>query len=167
MSYTIIPRQIPQNSREAINNDILNSIRKGKDEISKESIYNSYSGLGGLHGLRQEDFANYNEYARAKKEFEVGQFFTPHEICRDMVNMVSPTPSDMVLDICCGIGNFFNHLPNHFNTYGIDIDENAINVAKYLYPDANVSVCDIRQYIPEQGFDIILGNPRSISTSRV
>ena len=41
----------------------------------------------------------------------MGQFFTPHEICRDMVDMLCPVSSEMVLDMCCGMGNFFNHLP--------------------------------------------------------
>jgi hypothetical protein len=38
--------------------------------------------LGGLHNLRQADFENYHEYAEAKKEFEIGQFFTPHAVCK-------------------------------------------------------------------------------------
>ena len=33
----------------------------------------------------------------------MGQFFTPHEICRDMVGMLSPQPSEMILDMCCGM----------------------------------------------------------------
>ena len=102
---------------------------------------------------------NYNEYAEAKKEYEMGQFFTPHEVCRDMVDMLSPASSEMILDMCCGMGNFFNHLPNHHNTYGFDIDGKAVAVARYLYPDAHIEKCDIRQYYPEQRFDAIIGNP--------
>ncbi len=64
----------------------------------------------------------------------MGQFFTPHEVCRDMVDMLSPASSEMILDMCCGMGNFFNHLPNHHNTYGFDIDGKAVAVARYLYP---------------------------------
>ena len=52
--------------------------------------------------------------------------------------------------MCCGMGNFFNHLPNHHNTYGFDIDGKAVAVARYLYPDAHVEKCDIRKYYPEQ-----------------
>lgn len=159
MKYKIIPEQVPCGRRAEINRKILDDIASGAGTLPNEVIYNFYTGTGGLHGLKQEDFANYHEYARAKQEFEAGQFFTPHEVCRDMVELVSPAPSDTVLDICCGMGNFFNHLSNHFNACGIDIDENAVRVARHLYPDAGISVCDIRQYIPEQGFDIIFGNP--------
>lgn len=157
--YAIIPQQIPQDRRAEVNEKILFAIDSGKDLIPAESIYNCYTGIGGLHNLRQSDFANYNEYAEAKKEFEMGQFFTPHEVCRNMADMLSPTSSEMILDMCCGMGNFFNHLPNLHNAYGFDIDGKAVAVAKYLYPDAHIEKCDIRQYYPEQRFDIIIGNP--------
>ena len=157
--YTIIPQQIPPDKRAEINEKILFAINSGKDMIPAESIYNCYTGIGGLHNLKQSDFNSYHEYAEAKKEFEMGQFFTPHEICRDMVNVLSPSSSEMILDMCCGMGNFFNHLPNQHNTYGFDIDGKAISVAKYLYPDAHIEKCDIQQYHPEQHFDAIIGNP--------
>jgi len=157
--YAIIPQQIPQDKRAEVNEKILFAIDSGKDLIPAESIYNCYTGIGGLHNLKQSDFANYNEYAEAKKEFEMGQFFTPHEVCRDMVDMLCPVSSEMILDMCCGMGNFFNHLPNLHNAYGFDIDGKAVAVARYLYPDTHIEKCDIRQYYPEQRFDIIIGNP--------
>lgn len=157
--YAIIPQQIPQGKRAEINEKILFAINSGKDMIPAESIYNCYTGIGGLHNLKQSDFASYHEYAEAKKEFEMGQFFTPHEVCRDMVDILSPTSSDMILDMCCGMGNFFNHLPNQHNAYGFDIDSKAVAVARYLYPDAHIDKCDIQQYHSEQRFDAIIGNP--------
>ena len=157
--HAIIPQQIPQDRRAEVNEKILFAIDSGKDLIPAESIYNCYTGIGGLHNLKQSDFANYNKYAEAKKEYEMGQFFTPHEVCRDIVDMLSPASSEMILDMCCGMGNFFNHLPNHHNTYGFDIDGKAVAVARYLYPDAHIEKCDIRQYYPEQRFDVIIGNP--------
>lgn len=131
--YAIIPQQIPQDRRAEINEKILFAIDSGKDLVPKESIYNCYTGIGGLHNLRQSDFTSYHEYAEAKKEFEMGQFFTPHDICRRMVETLSPTSAEMVLDMCCGMGNFFNHLPNLHNAYGFDIDGKAVAVARYLY----------------------------------
>ena len=157
--YTIIPQQIPRDKRAEVNEKILFAIDSGKDLIPKESIYNCYTGIGGLHNLKQADFSSYHRYAEAKKEFEMGQFFTPHELCRSMVEVLSPTSSEMVLDMCCGMGNFFNHLPNLHNTYGFDIDGRAVTVARYLYPEAHIEKCDIQQYRPEQRFDVIIGNP--------
>lgn len=157
--YAIIPQQIPQDKRAEINEKILFSIDSGKDLIPAESVYNCYTGIGGLHKLKQSDFASYAEYSNAKKEFEMGQFFTPHELCRDMVALLEPHPSEMVLDMCCGMCNFFNHLPNLHNSYGFDIDQKAVTVARYLYPEAHIDKCDIQQYQPEGRFDIIIGNP--------
>ncbi len=157
--YAIIPQKIPQDRRAEVNEKILFAIGSGKDLIPKESIYNCYTGIGGLHSLRQSDFASYHEYAEAKKESEMGQFFTPHEVCRDMVGILSPTSTEMVLDMCCGMGNFFNHLPNPHNAYGFDIDGKAVAVARHLYPEAHIEKCDIQQYNPEHRFDIVIGNP--------
>lgn len=157
--YTITPQKIPQSRRAEINEKILFSIESGRNEIPAENIYNCYTGLGGLHDLRQADFDNYAEFSQAKKEFEMGQFFTPHELCRDMVELLAPLPTDMVLDMCCGMGNFFNHLPNQHNAYGFDIDDKAVTVARYLYPNATIEQCDIRRYKPDKRFDVVIGNP--------
>lgn len=157
--YRIIPQNIPQDRRAEVNEKILFAISSGKDMIPPESVYNCYTGIGGLHGLKQSDYASYNEYAEAKREAEMGQFFTPHEICREMVEMLAPSVSDTILDMCCGMGNFFNHLPNLHNAHGFDIDPNAVTVAKYLYPDADIARCDIRQFRPDVRFDIVIGNP--------
>jgi SAM-dependent methyltransferase len=157
--YAIINQPIPLTRRAEINEKILYAIRNGRHELPPEVIYNCYTGLGGLHNLRQADFDNCHEYSQAKKEVEMGQFFTPHTVCRQMVKLIEPDLTDTVLDMCCGMGNFFNHLPNPHNAYGFDIDENAVTVARHLYPDAHLETCDIRQYHPAQRFDVIVGNP--------
>ena len=159
MIYPIIPQQIPQNKRAEINEKILFCIDAGNGQLPPETIYNCYTGIGGLHNLRQSDYPNYHEYSQAKKEFEMGQFFTPHEICQNMVELIKPSLTDMVLDMCCGMGNFFNHLPNQHNIYGFDIDGKAVSVARHLYPDAHIEKCDIVQYKPDNRFDIVIGNP--------
>ncbi|GHT55443.1 hypothetical protein FACS189451_10570 [Bacteroidia bacterium] len=101
--YTITEQQIPQSRRAEINEKILYSIRSGKELVPPEVIYNTYTGLGGLHNLQQADFENYHEYAEAKKDFEIGQFFTPHSICKQMVELIEPDISETVLDMCCGV----------------------------------------------------------------
>ena len=159
MQYQIIPQTIPFDRRAEINEKILHTIDIDSGQLPKEVIYNCYTGKGGLHNLKQSDFSNYHEYSQAKKEIEMGQFFTPHELCRTMVDVVAPEPTEMILDMCCGMGNFFNYLPNLFNAFGFDIDPYALKVARHLYPDATVEKCDIRNYKPQQRFDIVIGNP--------
>ena len=159
MIYNIIPQHIPQSKRAEYNEKILFAIGKGDKKLAPETVYNCYTGSGGLHGLKQENFSNYARYAEAKKEVEMGQFFTPHELCRKIVEMVAPTAEENVLDMGCGIGNFFNFLPNPYNVHGFDTDPNAIKVARYLYPDADITLGDIRDYDPDTRFDLLLGNP--------
>lgn len=159
MIYPIHQTKLSRSQRAEINEKILMSVLRGKKTYTNEEIYNNYTGIGGLHGLEMKDFANFHDYTEAKKALEQGQFFTPHELCRQMVELAAPTASETVLDMCCGMGNFFNHLPNQFNAFGFDSDENAVKVAKRLYPDANIEVNDMRVYDPKMSFDIILGNP--------
>jgi SAM-dependent methyltransferase len=157
--YSIVPQSIPQSERAAANERILHAIRGNDESLPPEAVYNGYTGLGGLHSLKLSDFESFHEYSKAKKELEIGQFFTPHEICREMVGLIEPGTGETVLDMCCGTGNFFNWLPDLHNAYGFDVDENAVAVARYLYPEAHVGTCDIRQYESVQKFDLITGNP--------
>lgn len=159
MNYSNSPQKIPKERRAEYNEKILYSINMGKEQIPRETIYNCYTGLGGLHNLKQADFDNYNDFAQAKKEFEMGQFFTPHFLCQQIVKLAAPEQTEMVIDMCCGIANFFNFLPNPFNAYGFDIDPNAVKVARYLYPDANIEQNDIQCFDPDARFDLLLGNP--------
>lgn len=159
MIYPIFDTKISRSKRAELNDKILISVIKGKKDFTNEEIYNYYTGVGGLHGLEMRDFANFHDFTEAKKVLERGQFFTPHKLCRQMVELAAPTASDTVLDMCCGMGNFFNFLPNPFNAYGFDIDANAVRVAKRLYPDANIEENDMQYYDPKISFDMIIGNP--------
>ena len=46
--------------------------------ITGDDIFNAYTGIGGLHGLSQEDFNNYYEYSEQKKLFEIGHYWRRH-----------------------------------------------------------------------------------------
>lgn len=157
--YNISNTIIPQDKRSSINDKILALIFNGNTQgITQEDIFNAYTGVGGLHGLNREDFANYYQYSEAKKEIEHGQFFTPHEICKSIVELVEPKPDDTIADITCGIGNFFNYFAQE-NCYGADIDKKAIEVAKYLYPNANIKCEDFKYFKVESKVDYVIGNP--------
>lgn len=157
--YKDLQPTIPSARRAEINEKILFCIDTHNTAITPEIAYNCYTGVGGLHDLSFNDYSNFHNYTEAKKEFEMGQFFTPHAICRMMVEMVSPTPSDRVADFCCGMGNFFNWLPAGTYAYGAELDSKAAKVARFLYPDAKIECRDIVFASPEGKFDIVFGNP--------
>jgi len=128
-------------------------------DITGDDIFNAYTGIGGLHGLNREDFDNYHEYSEQKKTFESGQFFTPPKLCELVVACLHLSEYDLVADLTCGMGNFFNHAPVETNVYGCELDLNAYKVAHYLYPQANLVHGDIRSYQPGVRFDYVVGNP--------
>lgn len=162
MKYKNMQQEIPQESRQGLNDKILYLIDNDLAEssgITCEDIYNAYTGDGGLHGLKYSDFDNYHEYSSAKKELENGQFFTPHTVCEFIMNCLALDDTDIVADLTCGMGTFFNFAPMESNVYGCELDAKAYKVAKYLYPKANLTCGDIRSYNPGIKLDYVVGNP--------
>ena len=162
MKYIPQTTPIPQEKRQELNDKILYLIDSGRiDEfgITKEDIYNTYTGEGGLHGLNRSDYNSYSEYSEAKKEIENGQFFTPPSICQRIAEILSPRQGELVADLTCGMGSFFNFFPSESSLYGCEIDSKAYKAARYLYPDANIMNQDIRLYEPGILFDYVVGNP--------
>jgi trans-aconitate methyltransferase len=160
MKYKISGVAIPQDKRKAINEKILHIIENNLQcGITASDIFNSYTGVGGLHDLEYKDYNSRYEYGEAKKEVEQGQFFTPSLICKFITDCIKPSKTDIIADLCFGMGNFYNSLPVEKNIYGCELDIKAYKVTKYLYPDANIQCEDIRYYNPDVKFDIVFGNP--------
>jgi hypothetical protein len=162
MKYTPSQALIPQEQRKDINEKILYLIDQGTAEtagISKQDIYDAYTGDGGLHGLQRKDFHNYRDYSEAKKEVENGQFFTPPSLCQLVMESLQLSRDDVVGDLTCGMGSFINFMPVEANLYGCELDVKAYKVAHHLYPSANLEHQDIRLYAPTIRLDYVVGNP--------
>lgn len=162
MKYPPSNEVIPQSKRQEINEKILYLIDSGTAVdagITEADIYNAYTGDGGLHGLERKMFDSYAEYSQAKKEVENGQFFTPSFLCKFVADCLQVDKEDMVADLTCGMGSFFNFMPTEENLYGCEIDTKAYKVARYLYPAARLENKDLRLYQPYMRFDIVVGNP--------
>lgn len=65
---------------------------------------------------------DYQKYAEAKQEFENGQFFTNSETSQYIINLLDISEDDLIGDLTCGKGSFFNYLPNLHNVYGCEND---------------------------------------------
>lgn len=162
MKYKNLGQNIPQEARKELNEKILHLIacnQAAANGITPEDIYNAYTGDGGLHGLNFSDFDNYAEFSSAKKEIENGQFFTSHPICEFVMAALAMNKQELVADLTCGMGNFFNFVPVESNAYGCEIDAKAYKVAHYLYPAANLVRDDIRSYSIPLKMDYVAGNP--------
>lgn len=162
MKYANYHEQIPQERRAELNAKVLCLIESGQAEasgITRADIFNAYTGIGGLHGLNRADYENYHKYSEKKKQFENGQFFTPPALCELVMSSLRLSECDLIADLTCGMGNFFNYAPVEANAYGCELDVNAYKVARYLYPEANLELGDVRTYKPEVRFDYVVGNP--------
>ncbi len=162
MKYTYRGESIPQGKRKMLNEKVLYLIDSGlcrEYSISPEDIYNAYTGDGGLHGLERADYENHHAYSEAKKECENGQFFTPPRLCELVTACLKLSDHDLVADLTCGMGSFFNFIPTEANIYGCELDVKAVKVAKFLYPEAMIECRDIRACRPETRFDCVVGNP--------
>lgn len=162
MKYQYLNEPIPQEARQELNDKILYLVDQDLAEqsgISREDIYNAYTGDGGLHGLKRSDFANYHEFSEAKKEIENGQFYTPPALCQFVMEALQPGMDETVADLTSGIANFCNYMPMEANFYGCELDIKSHKVAHYLYPAANLEHKDIRYYNPDMRFDYVVGNP--------
>ena len=162
MKYVYRDEPIPHDKRKELNEKVLyliDSNTAGSCSISREDIYNAYTGDGGLHALERQDYENYHAYSKAKKEIENGQFFTPPRLCELITACLRLSDHDLVADLTCGMGSFFNFIPTEANIYGCELDVNAVKVARFLYPDASIECRDIRTCQPDTRFDYVVGNP--------
>lgn len=162
LKYSYQQKAIPAAQRKTLNEKVLYLIDSNGMEpshITPEDIYNAYTGDGGLHELERSDYDSYSEYSQAKKEVENGQFFTPPVLCELIVSCLKLSESDLVADLTCGMGGFFNFMPMESNIYGCEQDVKAFKVARFLYPGANLEQNDIRIYQPGLRFDYVVGNP--------
>ena len=112
-----------------------------------------------------------------------GQFFTPRNVTRMCVDMISPKPGERVLDPACGAGGFLGdtlaHLARHSSrargkTVGIDKDAFLATLCRdhlALYHQKHSIFCDnalappdnwseqLQKEAPLGSFDVILTNP--------
>ena len=148
---------IPAAQRETINRGILNLIRGGgKPDAPK--VFAGYTGKGGLHGLKYEDFSSRHAFSEAKRIFEQGQFFTPDHIVRVIAQFLRVEAHETVADLTSGSGAFANHFRGQ-SFFGLEIDADAVSVARYLYPEAEVMEGDIRAWTPRVKSRFLVGNP--------
>lgn len=163
MKYNYSNEVIPQDQRSDINTKIEyivnNDLPEVETGISKDDIFNAYTGLGGLHGLQFSNYDSYYDYQKAKAEIEQGQFFTPYKLVEWIYDCLHISNTDLVADLTCGHGAFASCCPVEANFYGCELEGKTYRVAKYLYPDAKLENTDIRFYEPKITFDYVVGNP--------
>lgn len=134
-----------------------------KGELFKKftpaEVFNYYTGRGGLHGLKLEDFNSFHDYTEAKKEKEQGAFFTPDLFLQKIHNMIKIEKSHFVADLSFGKGGFFNYCPNENNIFGCELDSLSANIGISLFNKGNLQQGDLRLFNPDVKMDMVFGNP--------
>ena len=159
MKYPVCDEKIPLSERKERNRVCLQALEQEVPALSPEEIYHSFTGVGGLHGLNYVDYGNYHDFSEAKKEIEQGQFFTSDALCEWVLDCVQPAEWHKVADLTCGKGSFFNSIYGEKRLYGCEIDPDSFAIARYLFPEASLTLGDIRDYMPGVHFHLVVGNP--------
>lgn len=159
MKYRDSVGKIPLRDRKSLNQICLSALEDDPPSMPPEEIYQKFTGVGGLHGLSYVDYGNYHDFSEAKKEIEQGQFFTSDALCQWVIDCIRPQHHHRIADLTCGKGSFFNHLPNEAEVYGCEIDPDSFAIARHLFPEAKLTLGDMRIYQPGVRFNLIIGNP--------
>jgi hypothetical protein len=139
-----LARQVAERRRraEAIDPGILTEIRRGFVDLG--AIYRPPSGVFNIQRAREQ---------------HRGQFFSNPAIGRLLFRLLEPPQGVRVLESCVGIGNLIAE-PDRVRVTGIDVDRDAVTVARALLGDGHCLVVDEFQHHRFDGhFELVLGNP--------
>ena len=171
------PSERLKNNIEAIR--VLKQLDKENRNASKEEqdILSKYVGWGGLSDVFDEERGGQWQEAReflkenlssseyeAAKESTLTAFYTPKVV----IDAIYHTLSDMgfesgnILEPSMGTGRFIGNLPESMQKskfYGIELDSISGQIAKKLYPNANIQVKGFEETAFSNNlFDIAIGN---------
>jgi hypothetical protein len=144
-AYAIrLARQVVEQRRrgESVEPEVLTEIRRRFVDLG--AIYRPPSGVFNIQRAREQ---------------HRGQFFSNPAIGRLLFRLLEPPQGIRVLESCVGIGNLIAE-PDRVRVTGIDVDRDAVTVARALLGDGHCLVVDEFQHHRFDGqFELVLGNP--------
>ena len=171
------PSQRLKNNIEAIN--VLKALEKENRSTRKDEqeILAKYIGWGGLSDVFDEekegqwlDARNFlkenltgEEYNRAR-ESTLAAFYTPKVVIDAIYESLSNLGFEKgnILEPSAGTGRFIGNLPEEMkesNFYGVELDSISGQIAKELYPNANIQIKGFEETsFSNNLFDVAIGN---------
>ena len=171
------PSQRLKNNIEAIN--VLKALEKENRSTRKDEqeILAKYIGWGGLSDVFDEekegqwlDARNFlkenltgEEYNRAR-ESTLTAFYTPKVVIDAIYESLSNLGFEKgnILEPSAGTGRFIGNLPEEMkesNFYGVELDRISGQIAKELYPNANIQIKGFEETkFSNNLFDVAIGN---------
>lgn len=166
------PSQRYKNNITAIH--LLNKLQSEERAATadEQAVLAKYVGWGGLSDCFMEKHSKYNELkaALSPSDYESASrstltaFYTPPVVIKAMYQVISNLgfTKGSILDPACGTGHFFGLLPEHMQDsklYGIELDNISGQIAKQLYPGANIAIQGFENTtIPNNYIDVAVGN---------
>ena len=113
---------------------------------------------------------NYEKSLDLEYKKKKGIFYTDIELADKIIDFLNLPKDSVILDPCCGTGNFLVAAKNqgYQKTYGADIDKKAISLSKKNTNITNSKVMDtlahkandvLSKFKLEEPVDVIIGNP--------
>ncbi len=157
---------------------LLKELQAGGRPATPEEqiILARFVGWGGLAYALTPDRSGWEkEYAEIRslltdEEFQAAQestmtsYYTEQSVIRHIFHALERFgfKGGNILDPAMGTGNFFSVLPETMagsRLYGVEIDPVPGNIAKLLYPGADIQVIGFEKTrYPDQFFDVVIGN---------
>lgn len=159
-------------------NAILSENRQATAE--EMEILAKFSGWGGLKDVFLEGNSNkaWNERSKAirklltEKQYKAARassmdaFYTPTAVVNsiyDILNNIGVNGYAKFLEPSCGSGVFLGCMPvsyrEHANIMGVELDEITGNIAKLLYPNADIKVQGFEKTnVKPNSVDVVMGN---------
>jgi SNF2 family DNA or RNA helicase len=128
--------------------------RPGFDRNLVNELYN---GLGVEVEMGSE--GTYGEGIILKRKLTLQQFYTSEKVSRIIKEMLMIPEFARIYDPTCGSGRLFWAMPNPEMIHGIEIESNAYNIARALYPKAQIVQDNTMYHLHENVFDYVVGNP--------
>ena len=128
----------------------------------------------GLMKMRVKNYSliskNYEISLESTYRKEKGIFYTDMELASHIIKFLDLPKSSIILDPCCGTGNFLTEAKElgYEKIYGADIDKGAISLAKKNIDTNNIRTLDtlgndaeniLNKFNLSEPVDAIIGNP--------
>jgi len=113
---------------------------------------------------------NYEKSLDLEYKKKKGIFYTDIELADKIIDFLNLPKDSIILDPCCGTGNFLVAAKNqgYQKIYGADIDKQAISISKKNTNITNLKVMDtlankandvLSKFKLEEPVDVVIGNP--------
>lgn len=170
-----------ERSRLDANLEALRTLRKigseGREATQEEQrALSRYTGWGALPKVFEERDTGWakekaelrellgDEGYEAARASTLNAHYTPPVVVKAMYEALSSMGFEggNVLEPACGTGNFFGLMPASMrgsSLYGVELDPTTAEIARYLYPEADIRATGFeRTDFPDDFFDIAVGN---------